>query len=290
MRPGQKDRWSRHGLGHLLNPTDPEASDRDWTGAAWERIVRRAMRLPVKQVEFACLPAIGRITVSSPALMKCLESLNAGKPYSEQIKPFNFLQTCHVSPFGHPDGVDPEKYHLVSPYDPDPRKWLEKEWIDQYTGKRFCITTRGHCGSRDIARVKTYGDVVTEYEFHPESKCADAFGRPCDRQTIGLLERRHVKIDQIKCIGKESNSLEDVDAGLIHSEKNTYTEYVDPNRDEWTTKIQPALKRASLSVLVKECGKSLSRRELIELRAGRSRPHRKNQELLAAILKNLSLL
>jgi hypothetical protein len=34
----------------------------------------------------------------------------------------------------------------------------------------------------------------------------------------------------------------------------------------------------------------LSRRELIELRAGRSKPHRKNQELLAAILKNLSLL
>jgi hypothetical protein len=23
----KKDRWSRHGLGHLLNPTDPEASD-----------------------------------------------------------------------------------------------------------------------------------------------------------------------------------------------------------------------------------------------------------------------
>jgi hypothetical protein len=67
----------------------------------------------------------------------------------------------------------------------------------------------------------------------------DRSGRNCplpallaQRQTLGLLERRHVKIDQIKCIGKESNSLEDVDAGLVHSEKNTYTEYVDPKRDE----------------------------------------------------------
>ena len=26
--PGEK--WSEHGLGHLLNPTDPESEDRDW--------------------------------------------------------------------------------------------------------------------------------------------------------------------------------------------------------------------------------------------------------------------
>lgn len=286
----KKDRWSRHGLGHLLNPSDPEASDRNWTGAVWDLIVRRSLGLKVRNLKFAHLPAIGRTTVSTPTLMKCLESLNAGKPYSDQIKPFNFLQTCHVNPFGHPNGVNAEKFHLISPYDPDPRKWLEKEWIDQHTGKRFRITTRGHCGSQQTARVKTYGDVVTEYEFHPEAKCADGSGEACQRQTIGLLQRRHVKIDQIKCIGKESNSLEDVDAGLLHSEKNAYTEYVDPKRDEWTTKIQPALKKVSLSVLVRECGERLSRRELIELRAGRSRPHRKTQELLVQVLKDLALL
>ena len=100
------------------------------------------------------------------------------------------------------------------------------------------------CGSRQTARVKTYGDVITEYEFHPEAKCADAFGNICDRQTVGLLQRRHIKIDLIKCIGKESNSLESVDQGLEHSENNVYTEYADPKRGEWVTKLQPALKRA----------------------------------------------
>jgi hypothetical protein len=99
----------------------------------------------------------------------------------------------------------------------------------------------------------------------------------------------HVKIDRVKCIGKESNSLEDVDAGLIHSEKNAYTEYVDPKRDEWTTKIKSALKKAKLSVLVKECGKRLSRSKLIELLARRSRPHCKTIDLLVPILKGLSL-
>jgi hypothetical protein len=131
---------------------------------------------------------------------------------------------------------------------------------------------------------------VTEYEFHPESKCADGSGNPCERQATGLLQRRHVKIDLIKCIGKESNSLETVDEGLEHSASNVYTEYADPNRSEWVTKIQPALKKLPLHVLVKACGERLSRREMIELRAGRSKPHRKTRDLLVSILKALGLL
>jgi len=50
----------------------------------------------------------------------------------------------------------------------------------------------------------------------------------CDKQTVGLLLRRHIKIDQIKYIGKESNNLEEVEAGLEHSKQNIYTEYPDP--------------------------------------------------------------
>jgi hypothetical protein len=132
--------------------------------------------------------------------------------------------------------------------------------------------------------------VVTGYEFHPEAKCADAFGKPCDRQTAGLLQRRHIKIDQIKCIGNESNSLESVDEGLIHSEQNVYTEYADPKRTEWITKIQLALKNPKLEVLVAACGKRLCRREIIELRAGRKKPRRKTQELLKSILEKLGFL
>ena len=93
-----------------------------------------------------------------------------------------------------------------------------------------------------------------------------------------------------KCIGKESNSLEEVDEGMVHSDQNVYTEYADPKRSEWVTKIQPALKKSKLRVLVKACGKRLSRREIIELTAGRKKPHRRTQELLTAILKELGFL
>lgn len=116
-----------------------------------------------------------------------------------------------------------------------------------------------------------------EYEFHPESKCADEKGNPCGRQTIGPLYQRYIRIDYIVCIGKESNTLEDVDAGLIHSEKSVYTEYPDPKRDEWQMKILPVLKKILLSTLVKKSG--MSRSQLKEIRAGRSGPQQKKKEM-----------
>jgi hypothetical protein len=72
--------------------------------------------------------------------------------------------------------------------------------------------------------------------------------------------------------------------------RNVYTEYADPQRSEWVTKIQPALKKAKLEALVEACEKRLCRREIIELRAGRKKPHRKNQELLQSILKGFGFL
>jgi len=129
---------------------------------------------------------------------------------------------------------------------------------------------------------------LREYEFHPESKCADLKGQPCNRQTIGLLQRRHVRIDSITPIGKESNNLEGVEAGVIHSEQEVYTVYTDPERDEWHTKIIPALRDVRLSRLVKMSGMSPS--ALKEIRAGRSRPHTRNRDLLAAILRELKVI
>ena len=89
---------------------------------------------------------------------------------------------------------------------------------------------------------------------------------------------------EVYCIGgKESNSFEEVEPGLIHSAENVYTEYEDERRDEWETKIRPALKEISLAALVKET--RLSRRMLIDARTGRRRPHLKNQALIKFILK-----
>jgi hypothetical protein len=83
--------------------------------------------------------------------------------------------------------------------------------------------------------VKTYHDVAREYAYHPEPKCADADGKPCEKPTTGLLQRQHVHIDLI------------AEAGIS----------------------KPALQ---------------------DLRAGRSRPHAKNLEVLIRALRKLGLI
>ena len=87
--------------------------------------------------------------------MRSLSKLNRGKKYRNRIKPFDFLLSCHVKPFGYPPDVDPEKFHLVAPYVPDPECWMDLPWIDQYSGRHYEITTEGFHGTRGVARVKT---------------------------------------------------------------------------------------------------------------------------------------
>jgi hypothetical protein len=102
------------------------------------------------------------------------------------------------------------------------------------------------------------------------------------------LQRRYIQIDQIKYIGKEASSLENVESGSIYSAQNVDTEYPDPRRGEWQAKIRPALKKVPLSRLVELS--SLSRRALQKARADRTRPHRRNQELLASVVRKLDAL
>ena len=123
------------------------------------------------------------------------------------------------------------------------------------------FTARVYC-NRDSARVKTYDEILEEYEFQPETKCADSNGDICTQQTIGLLQRRHVTIDFVKYIGKKSNRLEEVDAGTVHSTASVYTDYEDRARDEWKLKYLPVPKNAPLAKLVEMSG--ISRRAVID--------------------------
>ena len=283
-----EDRWSEHGLGHLRNPYDFESEDRDWIRQVWLSILRITLRLPTEPLSFEHLPAVGRVAITSPKVMRSLAKLNRGKKYGERLKPFNFLLSCHVKQFGHPLGIDPERFHLVAPYEVDPTRCLEMAWIDQYTGQHYRVAAEGFHGTRDIARVKTYGDVLREYAFHPGSKSADTRGKPSGKQTVGLLQRRHIQVGQVIYIGKESNRLEEIESGTIHSAQSVYTEYPDPRRDEWQTKVLPALRKFPVGVLIRLSNKSRSmlRRTL----AGHSRPRVRNQVLLKSVLRKIGML
>jgi len=123
---------------------------------------------------------------------------------------------------------------------------------------------------------------------HLGAKNADAKGKPSGKQTFGLLRRRHVRVEQIIYIGRESNRLEEMEAGVIHSAESVYTEYPDPRREEWETKILPVLKKIPIAALMRISGRSRSM--LVRAMAGRSRPRRRNQELLKSILHRLGVM
>ena len=86
---------------------------------------------------------------------------------------------------------------------------------------------------------------------------------------------------------KESNRLEEMEAGVIHSPESVYTEYPDPRRDEWQTKVLPILKKIPIAALMRISGRSRSM--LTRTLAGQSRPRKRNQELLKSILRRLGL-
>jgi hypothetical protein len=292
LRPGinipedSADGWSEHGLGHLLNPIDPSNEDRSWIAQAWLGIIRRSLGLATAPLPFADRVAVGQMTASSPATLRPFARLNAGKSYAQQIKPFNFILSCHVAKLGHPSDADPERFHLIAPYERDPRKWLQLPWIDQYSGEQYRISTTLAAGTKQIARVKSYGEVLEEYEFHEEAKCADAKGAPCGKQTVGLLQRRHVTIEwPPRFIGKETNKLEQVEEGGVPDASDVYTEYSDARRAEWGTLILPALRRVPIGVITAATG--MSRRAVQRVRNGATRPYRRYGEALVSFARKI---
>jgi hypothetical protein len=139
-------------LGHLLKPTDPESEDHAWIAQIWQDIISRPVEIIAPRLSFGNMPAVGRITVSSPAVARPFTGLNDREPYRQKIKPFNFLLTSHVKPFGHPTEPDPEHFHLIAPYEADSRRWLKMKWIDQYSGNEYSITTDAYYRNGKAAR------------------------------------------------------------------------------------------------------------------------------------------
>src|SRR6516165_6561548 len=81
---------SDHGLGYLINPLDPNSTDRDWILQGWEWIVRSSLGLAAPEPEYFGEPALMRYAVTTPGLLDCFEHWNHGKARRRQVRPFSF--------------------------------------------------------------------------------------------------------------------------------------------------------------------------------------------------------
>jgi hypothetical protein len=121
--------------------------------------------------------------------------LNRGKPYEEQIKPFNFF----LIGVSNKDDVKP-----ISPYFDNPQEIVYKKFVDYQTGKFL----------QGLEYWRSLSDTLWKYIKHKESKLEGG---------TGILERRHVNVDGIIYIGKETENIEET--GIL--ELPSYTTYID---------------------------------------------------------------
>jgi hypothetical protein len=278
---------SEHALGGFyLDPLDPGSEERDWVRETWEWILRDALGLDAPEPPWLDRPALTRFSASHPRLLRPFAAFNDGKGYDTQVKPGNFLLVAHVAPGGHPPGADPKRFALVAPYESDPRRWGHLPWRNVYApaGSTYRIAceappSRGGVAlPRGVVGVKSYRDVLAAYRLHPEPKSLGPDGRPCSRQTIGLLSRRPVQALSIAHIGKEANLLEEIQAGLIGAEEEVLAEYEDSARDTWVRLVLPVLRELPVREVAETTG--LGERTVKELRSGRARPRSATRERL----------
>lgn len=211
------DKYSSHGLGHLINPTDldGDSENRDWISAVWRYIIEGA-----SEPTWIDRPAISRYAVTQMSLLRSFRKFNHNRTYSETVKPSNFILIGHGAKF---QPSIPGRIVPIRSYERDPEKWLSKPWINKYDDRQLKVAT--YNGEGDIEAgtfyLKSYRDVLSEYALHPEDKFCTESGTPCYPSYVGRLERVHIRSLGFVYLGKEANEIEPVQLGLISADEVT---------------------------------------------------------------------
>lgn len=277
---------SEHGLGHLLNPIDPQRDDRDWIRQAWNQIVYQAHALPAEPPQWLNRPAVGRTTITNfPLLGEDFGKINAGKTYPDTIKPFNFLNTAFVDRLDRP--ADEQRMVLIAPYEPDSAKWLDADWTNRYTGNRYRITTQPSAGYErpQHVTIKTYRDVLADYANHPEDKSLGPSGGLSETDSAGLLKRRPVSVEGVRHIGKESNRLEDVRAGIMQDVDEVSNSYDDYYTAVFLPTVVPKLREYGIRKTHRRTGISVG--AVSAALSGKARPHARQLAKYRALYESL---
>ncbi|HKE84511.1 MAG TPA: hypothetical protein VKB50_12200 [Vicinamibacterales bacterium] len=200
-----------HGLGYLFPPKkgfDERLKEHVWVIEAWDWIVRHALGLSCVEPSWFDLPAMMRIAITTPEVMKALQVRQRRWPYPERLKPFNFVLSPPIDPDGgYPKGATPGEFTLIAPFTSDASRWHDLEWVNLYDedGKNYRLARRGHRLPSE-AEAKTYGDIVSQYRWHPEAKSLAPDGGPCTADSAGLLQRMPVlAAREFRSIGKETD-------------------------------------------------------------------------------------
>src|SRR5579864_1076488 len=199
---------SEHGLGIVYVPdkrsryTPVECKDHEtnyprWIVETWERLLSEhfknekdlANALVSQQLWFDDLPAVMRVRITTPNVLKVLRKRNP-----EIAKPYNFV----LSPILVQPSAD---CTLVAPASKHPEDWLTREYTEIHSGDVVKLGAEYH---GKTLTPQTLSNVIWRHFLHPEGKSLSPDGEFCNAYTRGLLLRRPVSaIKPLIPIGKE---------------------------------------------------------------------------------------
>lgn len=193
-----------HGLGYLYPPRSVSEKRGDtplWVIESWEWILRDALQLPNPSPPWFDLPAMMRYTITTSDVLVKLQERQKHLPYSERIKPLNFIQ----SPLIYGDFSKRNRIQLIASFCSDPSQWYDRPYINSHDGKPYRLAPPSSEGLPSQVKAKTYEDIVRQYRWHPEAKALGPDGKACADITKGLLQRTPVIATSFGYIGKETD-------------------------------------------------------------------------------------
>jgi DNA-binding XRE family transcriptional regulator len=218
---------SAHGLGHLLPPYgDSDAplsiptpqielgqiGVERWQYDLWHQIIRATLDGHPDQIDLDYhpnldKPAASRYAATTPNLLSWFDIHNENRPYSDQVRPSNFLLSFQI---------DPTSIHKFPKFEaaicekiaskPKAFRWLKP--IAPFSKEP--VQAAEKCFDRDTGvpvpsgALKTYIDALAQYHLRSEQKFLN--GHYTDQ---GITHRRRVRPLAVSQIGKEANRWEE---------------------------------------------------------------------------------
>jgi len=146
--------------------------------------------------------------------------MNANRTFKKKLKPFNFML------------IGSEKNRIIPclPYNKDITEIQYKRFVDYKSdtaSDKLPLPSNAYWHSLD--------DILTKYVMHNDNKF--------DYDNPGIAHRKHIIVNCIRYIGKESNNLED---NLTRIEESDYLEYTKDHEivksnefTEWILSLKP---------------------------------------------------
>lgn len=216
---------SDHGLGHLKPPVENAVN---WINDIWLYILNKVYKKTdsIKPTWWNTY-AMGQYTLSKPNVYKLFDKVNKNKDYKKKIKPYNFCSVWYTDKLF-------SDCTIISPYvKPEDFNKISDSLIDRTNGEAIDLFDLSD-GNGNYS-IKTYGEIIEAYMYHPESKFSTNKNEQCTKDYCGLLQRSAINADKIIQIGKEITELDD--SMIFGVDENAQSSYINKSWDKIKGKV-----------------------------------------------------